>query len=306
MIAPADPLAKGRDSKYQDPVIAEASDIPTRKGEARAGAGIQMFDPDGKTAAVDKPVKPVEPVPPVPPKAAPTKVPPKGATLRPDFLPPNMQNIPAVANHGKAKGKAALKSARDDNSNSQFAMLALWAARRHGVPTDRTLLLAYQRYFTSQDTRGGWGYMLTKPEQTPSMTCVGLLGLAMGHGSSPDMAEGKGPKVAGKSTSEDPAIQNGLKALGDYIGKPSPDKIKPPMENLYFLWSVERVAMLYNLKTIGGKDWYGWGAAQLLVLNQLARRELAVETLSRLRADDRHLLCPAFPEAFQPRARPLG
>jgi hypothetical protein len=41
------------------------------------------------------------------------------------------------------------------------------------------------------------------------------------------------------------------------------------MENLYFLWSVERVAMLYNLKTIGGKDWYDWGA-QLLVQNQLA------------------------------------
>ena len=32
------------------------------------------------------------------------------------------------------------------------------------------------------------------------------------------------------------------------------------MQNLYFLWSVERVAMLYDLKTIGGKDWYGWGA----------------------------------------------
>jgi len=39
------------------------------------------------------------------------------------------------------------------------------------------------------------------------------------------------------------------------------------MENLYFLWSVERVAVLYDLKTIGGKDWYGWGA-QILLANQ--------------------------------------
>ena len=39
------------------------------------------------------------------------------------------------------------------------------------------------------------------------------------------------------------------------------------MQNLYFLWSVERVAMLYDLRTIGGKDWYGWGA-QILVHNQ--------------------------------------
>ena len=280
MKTPPDPLRKGMDSKYHDPLTAGQDlqrngfqpltgmgpDSPARKGvEAKRGAGLQPFDPDGKTAAVDNTPKPADPAP---PKTVP-KAPPKGTPLRPDFLPPNLQNIPVVVNKGKAKGKAVLKSSRDDNSNSQFAMLALWAARRHGVPTDMTLLLAYQRYFTSQDARGGWGYMLTKLEQTPSMTCVGLLGLAMGHGSSPDQAGAKGPKVAGKSTAEDPAIQNGLKALGTYIGKPFPDKIKPPMENLYFLWSVERVAMLYNLKTIGGKDWYGWGA-QLLVHNQLA------------------------------------
>ena len=44
------------------------------------------------------------------------------------------------------------------------------------------------------------------------------------------------------------------------------------MKNLYFLWSVERVAMLYDLKTIGGKDWYAWGA-QILVHNQRAGGE---------------------------------
>ena len=38
----------------------------------------------------------------------------------------------------------------DDNSNSQFAMLALWAARRHDVPVEHALLLAEQRYRTSQ------------------------------------------------------------------------------------------------------------------------------------------------------------
>jgi len=39
------------------------------------------------------------------------------------------------------------------------------------------------------------------------------------------------------------------------------------MQNLYFLWSLERVAVLYNLPTIGDKDWYRWGA-QVLVGNQ--------------------------------------
>jgi hypothetical protein len=37
-----------------------------------------------------------------------------------------------------------------------------------------------------------------------------------------------------------------------------------PQPNVYYLWSVERVAVLYHLDTIGGKDWYSWGAKLLL------------------------------------------
>jgi len=280
------PLGTGKDGETPKP-LARTGELPlpapiqkTRgksAGESKADekaenpVGLQPFDPDAKKPAENKTAvdpKPVDPKPAGPaPKAAP-KLAPKGAPLRPDFLPAHLQNIPAVANQGKAKGKAILKAGRDDNSNSQFAMLARWTARRHGVPTDMTLMLAYQRYLTSQSAEGGWGYMLTTPAQTPSMTCVGLLGLAMGHGSAPDVPQAKGPKLAAPTTALDPAIQNGLKALGRYIGEPSPANITPPMENLYFLWSVERVAMLYNLKSIGGKDWYGWGA-QILVPNQL-------------------------------------
>ena len=42
-------------------------------------------------------------------------------------LPPHLQGIPAVAS--QTKGKTIMVTGRDDNSNSQFAMLALWAAR---------------------------------------------------------------------------------------------------------------------------------------------------------------------------------
>ncbi len=35
----------------------------------------------------------------------------------------------------------------------------------------------------------------------------------------------------------------------------------------YFLWSLERVAVALDLKTIGKKDWYGWGA-EILLANQ--------------------------------------
>lgn len=187
---------------------------------------------------------------------------PLGAAWAGESLPTNLRTIPAVANQGKPKDTATLGAGQDDNSNSQFAMFALWTARRHGIFTELPLLLAYQRYRVSQNVYGGWGYSAALPSETPAMTCVGLLGLAMGHGSVPDANAG------GKTASEDPAIQKGLKALGSHLGALPPATVRPPMANLYFLWALERVAMVYNLKTIGGKDWYDWGA-HILVPNQL-------------------------------------
>ena len=38
--------------------------------------------------------------------------------------------------------------------------------------------------------------------------------------------------------------------------------------DLYFLWSLERVGVLFDLKKIEGKDWYAWGRAPLLERQQ--------------------------------------
>jgi hypothetical protein len=187
---------------------------------------------------------------------------PKTAPLRPEAIPPGLRNVPAIAKQWEKKGKGKRAGSHDDNSNTQFALLALWAARRHGVPTEQALLIADERFAGSQNVDGGWGYHL-HGGSSPSMTCVGLLGLAMGHG-----AKGTALKPGTAPSAENPAIQAGLRKLGSHLGEPvlSPQS-GLRMENLYVLWSLERVAMLYNLKTVGGKDWYGWGA-QILVVNQ--------------------------------------
>ena len=149
-----------------------------------------------------------------------------------------------------------------DNSNTQFAILALWTAQRHGVPMQRSLKLIARRFLTSQNADGTWSYdYVFRGGQGGSqpMTCVGLIGLAVGHGLANQ--EAGGPPV------RDPRILNGLVALSRFIGQPA-ERIGPlPMQNLYFLWSVERVAVLYKLPKIGDKDWYRWGA-QILVANQ--------------------------------------
>jgi hypothetical protein len=101
------------------------------------------------------------------------------------------------------------------------------------------------------------------------MTGAGLLGLAVGLGVA---AEPSRPAAA-DATARDPAVDKGLRALGRAFGLPrgrqrQRDDLTPGV-NLYFLWTLERVAVLYNLREIDGRDWYRWGA-EILVDSQSA------------------------------------
>jgi hypothetical protein len=155
-----------------------------------------------------------------------------------------------------------------DNSNTQFAMLGLWVAQRHGIPVEPTFRLMVERFEKTQRKDGWWPYDLRfdrrQPYPSKSMICVGLLGLAIGCGLTP------APPKTVPPESEDSNVLNGLVALYQKIGFPTGQMEESiPLQNVYFLWSLERVAMLYNLPTLGDKDWYRWGA-EMLVVNQNA------------------------------------
>lgn len=165
-----------------------------------------------------------------------------------------------------------LVGSRGDNSNTQFAMMALWAARRHKVPMARTIALFEHRFRTTMNRDGGWSYIPLGGRQsigrsTPAMTCVGLIGLAMGHGSYKEMMDAvNGPQK--DMIQADPDIQMAMAKLSQHVQQAPDDfNVPVPMDNLYYLWSMERVAVLYDLKTIGDKDWYRW-VSQMLVTNQ--------------------------------------
>src|SRR5262249_43150179 len=69
--------------------------------------------------------------PPAPPR--PGQRPAGGAKApKPDRLAPNLRNIPAL----QEKLEVEHRGITSDNSNTQFAVLALWAAQRHGVPME--------------------------------------------------------------------------------------------------------------------------------------------------------------------------
>jgi len=96
--------------------------------------------------------------------------------------------------HPEATGYAKVLASRgrplgtEDNSNTQFGILGLWVARKHGVPVDAALDLVVERFLRTQDPNTGtWNYTNVAPGSpvvagagSPSMICAGLLALATG------------------------------------------------------------------------------------------------------------------------------
>jgi hypothetical protein len=159
-----------------------------------------------------------------------------------------------------------------DNCNTHFAILAAWTAQRHGVPMKITMNLIARRFHISQNEDGSWGYEFKKGggvAESPAMTCTGLLGLAIGEGLIQDyLAKQKQANDKDiKKLVQERQIKKGLEALAKHVGVPAGRTRDLPMGNLYFLWALERVGMLYSVQAVAGKNWYRWGA-EILVANQ--------------------------------------
>ena len=69
----------------------------------------------------------------------------------------------------------------DDNSNTQFGVLGLWIARKHGVGSEAALDLIERRFLATQTPDGGWPYS-GRAQGSPSMTCAGLIALGNRRG----------------------------------------------------------------------------------------------------------------------------
>ncbi len=81
-------------------------------------------------------------------------------------------------------------------SNSQFAALALWAARRHGVPVRPSLEAVARGARDKQTAEGTWNYDINLPMKHTS-ACAGLIFLALERGL---QEEGTAPRAARQPT----------------------------------------------------------------------------------------------------------
>ncbi|WP_439621858.1 HEAT repeat domain-containing protein [Gemmata sp.] len=206
------------------------------------------------------------------------------------------------------RAKTALAPA-DDNSNTQFAVIAVWVSRKHGVPVNDALALIERRFRASQSPQtGGWPYSgVAAGQGSPAMYCAGLIGLATGIARREELRTKPEPKPEPKKSDPGPEPK---KSDDPFFNpkvpepKAEPKKTPPPRAadaldvatraafiglgaaladmaregrgalaikdgshghgDLYFLWSVERVGVLYGVEKIGGVNWYEAGAHALV------------------------------------------
>ena len=140
-----------------------------------------------------------------------------------------------------------------DHSVSQFGVLGTWALEQAGceVPGNywRYVEAAWRRH---QMAGGAWGYWLknspgSDAPDTLSMAAAGVatLYLAQEH-------TRLAPQCKGNV--DDPAIDAGLRYLGDHLTSLGQDR------RWYTLFGVSRVGLASGYKRLGATDWFAWGA----------------------------------------------
>lgn len=162
-----------------------------------------------------------------------------------------------------------------DNSNTQFALLALHEAVRAGVEIpgefeirDDVWRLALRHWVNSQRPEGSWGYYAGQ-SGTGSMTCAGITSVVIAAGSlSSGAAKVNGDAVqCCGATQENEALEKALDWMARNFSvntNPSADRLYTTRWILYYLYGVERVGRMTGQRFIGRHDWYREGAAALI------------------------------------------
>ncbi len=170
-----------------------------------------------------------------------------------------------------------------DNSNTQFAVLALAAAASEGLDVPKaTLERARTWWRDTQKDDGGWGYAsgggkasaTTASMTAAAVSCLGALNSLLDGAPIPeptvDPATPPTPNPA-----KAPQVSIGLEWLREHFSVtknhgPSQGAVKQRQRKAgrgwlhYYLWAIERAFVLTEMERIGDHDWYREGAAQLL------------------------------------------
>ena len=193
------------------------------------------------------------------------------------------QNVQWLENNQARRGESnggwgyGAKSRDADNSNSQFALLALYEAERIGVEVDEPVWRRALNYWVNQQyDDGAWSYKPSANEniksltvKSGSMTCAGIACVMIASGqigeSDAQVVDGE-VQCCGKQTNID-AVERGLSWLAKNFTvqrNPVPKDMPSSPWWLYYMYAMERVGRLSGQRFIGSHDWYREGVERLL------------------------------------------
>jgi serine/threonine protein kinase len=179
-----------------------------------------------------------------------------------------------------------------DNSNTQFALLGLFAASEVGVPVDPVIWeLSRYHWERSQRRDGSWAYTPDASTSSASMTCAGISALIMtrqgslrapGQEPAKKQSKVKVPKpkqgrrnVQASEFLDGDAIHNcgnggygrnlqaGIEWLANHF-QVGQNFGSGQQWKLYYLYGLERVGRLAGVRFLGQNDWYLLGAEELV------------------------------------------
>jgi hypothetical protein len=169
---------------------------------------------------------------------------------------------------GQRKGAWSYPGPAGDNSNSQFAVLALYDGQRVGVEVSReTWMLAAKYWSETQNDDGSWGYVYGDAG-TGSMTCAGIGGLAICLAAleSGDATVRNGNVVCCRPHEDNDQLDRGIDWLGQRFSvNHNPRPAGGGQSCLYYyLYGLERSGRLTARRFMGKHDWYREGAEFLV------------------------------------------
>jgi len=169
----------------------------------------------------------------------------------------------------KEGGQWSYPAGGGDNSNSQFALLALHEAERLGAEVNpETWRRAAKYWRDSQESDGSWSYRPEFDTGLGSMTCAGIGAsvICSGRVSNLNASVQNGQVQCCQLNDEDDSIELGLTWLArNFSVQRNPGR--RGMQNVwhyYYLYGLERVGRLTARRFIGEYDWYREGAEFLI------------------------------------------
>jgi hypothetical protein len=162
-----------------------------------------------------------------------------------------------------------------DNSNTQFAILALWHADRAGCEVEKAVFQRCLDFFlTTQNEDGGWGYSdRERTKSYGSMSATGLAAIVICRSGL------ERRKLEDAESRRDPEVAKAIDWLAAHLkldGNPEASfrfrggmrevrkEVTDSYWRFYWLWSLERAAALGGFAELDGRDWYAEGAKVLL------------------------------------------